>query len=89
MQTGHRLPGPRDVFRVAAAILMEALWRQLRHPVGKCGEEMPIVRDEQHGALVLRHSRATVSAEYEEMIPHGRRTAAADAGHACPWFQAA
>jgi hypothetical protein len=50
---------------------------------------MPIVRDEQHGALVLRHSRATVSAEYEEMIPHGRRTAAADAGHACPWFQAA
>jgi hypothetical protein len=38
---------------------------------------MPIVRDEQHGALVLRHSRATVSAEYEEMIPpwpqHRRR----------------
>jgi len=84
LQTGRLLPCPCDVFRVAAAILVEALWRQLRHPVGKCGEEMPVARDEQHGALVLRHSRATKGAEYEEMIPHGRSTAAADAGHACP-----
>ena len=52
-QAGRLVAGARHVFRVAAAVLVDALGRQLQHPVGQRGQEVPVVRDEQHGALVL------------------------------------
>ena len=50
-QARRFLAGARDIFGVAAAILVDALGRQLQHAVGERGEKMPVVRDEQHGAL--------------------------------------
>jgi hypothetical protein len=37
------LAGARDIFGVAAAILMHALGRQFQHAVGQRGQEMPVV----------------------------------------------
>jgi predicted MFS family arabinose efflux permease len=53
---GASCPGARDIFGVAAAI-DECLRRQFQHAVGQRGEKMPVVRDEQHGALELRQRR--------------------------------
>ena len=57
MEAGRFVAGARDVFRVAAVIAMNALGRQLQHAVGQRGEEAPVVRNEQHRALVLRQRR--------------------------------
>ena len=53
MQPRRLVAGARDVFGVAAAVLVDALGRQLQHAVGQRGEEVPVVRDEQHGAFVV------------------------------------
>jgi tripartite-type tricarboxylate transporter receptor subunit TctC len=55
--TRRLLAGARDVFGVAAAVLVDAVGRQLQHAVGQRGQEVPVVRDEQHRALVLRQRR--------------------------------
>ena len=47
------MAGAGDIFGIAAAILVDALRRQLQHAVGKLGEEMAIVRDEEHGAFEI------------------------------------
>src|SRR5947209_7877561 len=56
-QPRRLMPRARHVFRVAAAILMDALGRQFQHAVRQRREKMPVVRDEQHGALVLGERR--------------------------------
>src|SRR4029077_9883437 len=52
-QAGRLLGRGRHVLGVAAAVLMDALGGELQHPIGQRGEEVPVVRDEQHGALEL------------------------------------
>ena len=52
-KAGSLVAGARDVFGVAAAIDVNALGRQFQHPIGQGCQEVPVVRDEQHGALVL------------------------------------
>jgi toxin FitB len=54
MQPRRLVPGPRDVLRIPAAIHVNPLRRQLQHPVGQRGQEMPIVRNKQHRSLELR-----------------------------------
>src|SRR4051812_49630096 len=57
MQAWRLVTGARHVFRIAAAVLVDALRRQLQHPIGQRGKEMAIMRDEQHGAFVVRQRR--------------------------------
>jgi hypothetical protein len=45
-KTWRFLPGAGDIFGVAAAILMDALRRQFQQPVGECGQEVAVMRDE-------------------------------------------
>ena len=52
-QPRRLVAGARDVFGIAAAIVVDAVGRQFQHAVGQRGQEVPVVRDEQHGALVL------------------------------------
>ena len=47
------LPGARDIFGIAAAIGVDAVRRQFQHAVRQRGEKMPVMRHEQHGALVF------------------------------------
>src|ERR1700687_6147930 len=51
-KAGGLLAGARHIFGITAAVLVNALGRQFQHAVGQCGQEMPVMRDEQHGALV-------------------------------------
>src|SRR5271155_1557249 len=44
-QARSLVAGARDVLRVAAAILVNALGREFQHPIGQGGEEVPVVRD--------------------------------------------
>ena len=39
--------GARDVFRVAAAVLVDAVGRQLQHAVRQRGQEVPVVFDDR------------------------------------------
>src|SRR5436190_732882 len=52
-QAGSLVAGACHILGVAATVLANAFGREFQHPVGQCGEEMPVVGDEQHGALVL------------------------------------
>src|SRR5882757_931238 len=56
-QARRLLSGAGDIFGVAAAKLMRAFRRQFQYAVGQRRQKMPVMRDEQHGALVLRESR--------------------------------
>lgn len=42
-QAGRLLAGARHIFRVAAAVLVNAFRRQFQHPVGQCGQEVTIM----------------------------------------------
>jgi hypothetical protein len=53
-KAGSLVAAARDIFGVAAAIDVNTLGRQLEHAVGQRRQEMPVVRNEQHGALILR-----------------------------------
>jgi hypothetical protein len=53
MQAWGLLARARHIVRVAAAELMHALGRQFQHPVRERGQEVAVVRNEQHGALEL------------------------------------
>ena len=53
-KAGSLVTAARDILGVAAAIDVNALGRQFQHPIGQCCQKVPVVRDEQHGALILR-----------------------------------
>jgi hypothetical protein len=42
-----------DVFRIAAAVLVDALGGQLQHAVGQAGQEVAVMGDEERGASVI------------------------------------
>jgi hypothetical protein len=42
-QAGSLAAGARDVFGVAAAVLVDPLGRQFQHAIGERGEEVPVV----------------------------------------------
>ena len=46
-QTRRLVAGARDVFRVAAAVLVDAVGRQLQHAVRQRGQEVPVVFDDR------------------------------------------
>lgn len=53
-QPRRLMPAAGDIFGVAAVILVDALRRQFQHPVRQRGQEVAVMRDEQHRALILR-----------------------------------
>ena len=46
-QPRRLMAGPRDIFRIAAAVLMDAFRRQLQHAVGERRQKMPVMREER------------------------------------------
>src|SRR5689334_5710375 len=50
-QPRRLVAGAFDIFGVAAAELVDAFGCQLEHAVGERGQEVAVMRDEQHGAL--------------------------------------
>src|SRR3546814_3779064 len=52
--TRRFLAGTLDIFRITAAILVDAVRRQFQHAIGQRRQEMPVMRDEKHRALVRR-----------------------------------
>ena len=54
VKTRRLLARPGHIFRVATAELMNAVGRQFQYPVRERGQEVAVMRNEQHGALEFR-----------------------------------
>ncbi len=57
VKTRRFLARPGHIFRVAAAVLANALRRQFQHSIRERRQEVAIVRNEQHGLLEPRERR--------------------------------
>src|SRR5882757_1289862 len=55
-QARSLVAGARHVFGVTAAVFVNTLRRQFEHAIGQRGQEVPVMRDEQHGALEFGQS---------------------------------
>src|SRR5208337_5311228 len=53
-QAGRLMSGACDIFGIATVVAMHAFGGQFEHAIGQACEKMPIMRDEEHRALILR-----------------------------------